>query len=100
MSSDELTWFEPFTETVSSKDNSDSTGLFRRLLKRPPRTSVQIDEQKRTVKFEKSTEKFSTSEVESVVSDETEHNIVYATPPRTLTNVINRIDTIGRNKVC
>ena len=98
MSSDELTWFEPFAETSASKVD-ESPGLFKRLLKRPQRATVHIDEQKRSVRFEKSTERFSASEVESVVSDETERNIVYTSPPRTLSNVINRIDTIGRNKV-
>jgi len=99
MNSDKLTWFEPFAETSTSKDYNESPGLFKRLLKRSQRASVQIDEQKRSVRFEKSTERFSTGEVESVVSDETEHNIVYNSPPQTLSNVISRIDTIGRNKV-
>ena len=99
MSSDKLTWFKSFAETGAGKNNNDESPGW--LLKRPQRASVQIDEQKQSVRFEKSTERFSTSEVESVVSDETEHDIVYTSPPRSRTpsNVINKIDTISRNKV-
>ncbi|XP_065919768.1 1-phosphatidylinositol 3-phosphate 5-kinase-like isoform X3 [Dysidea avara] len=98
MSSDKLTWFKSFAETGAGKNNNDESPGW--LLKRPQRASVQIDEQKQSVRFEKSTERFSTSEVESVVSDETEHDIVYTSPPRSRTpsNVINKIDTISRNK--
>lgn len=94
----EITWFEPFSE----KEN-ESSGFISRLLKRPQRSRVQIDEQNQSVKFEKSavesrpTNRVSASEMESTGGETTE-NIVYS-PPRTLSTVIDRLDTLGRSKV-
>ena len=98
-----LTWFEPFSEKEAG--SNESSGLLRRFLRRPQRSTVQIDEKKQSVRFENSTveqrptpRRVSTSEVESTGDDNTD-TTVYASPPRTLSTVINRLDTLGRSKV-
>ena len=99
-----ITWFEPFSEKEGS--TNESTGFLRRFLKRPQRSTVQIDAQKQSVKFEKSaveskpaSTRTSSSEAESTVGNSTGTNTVYSSPPRTLSTVIDRLDTLGRSKV-
>lgn len=94
-----ITWFEPFTEKETS--GNEGSGLIKRFLKRPQRATVKIDEQKQSVKFEKSVvdgRTSSTSEVESTGGESTDAT-VYSSPPRTLSTVINRLDNLGRSKV-
>ena len=94
-----ITWFEPFNEKDAG--NSEGTGLIKRLLKRPQRSTVRIDEQKQSVKFEKSiveSRPSSSSEFESTCGDSTDAT-VYSSSPRTLSTVINRLDDLGRSKV-
>ena len=97
----EITWFEPFSEKEAS--SNDGSGLLRRFLKRPQRSRVEIDAQKQSVKFEKSTVEnkptSSSSEVESTGGESTNTAAVYSSPPRTLSTVIDRFDTLGRSKV-
>ena len=97
---EELTWFEPFSEKEAS--SNEGSGLLSRFLKRPQRSTVQIDEQKRSVKFQNSTvekgatlSRVSTTEAKSTVGENT---VVYSTPS-TLSSVIDRLDTLGRSKV-
>ena len=103
-----ITWFEPFSEKEAN--TNEGTGLLRRFLKRPQRSTVQIDAQKQSVKFEKSAVeskpasiRISSSEAEVTGGDSTSTNTVYSSPPRavstTLSTVIDRLDTLGRSKV-
>ena len=101
---EELTWFEPFSEKEAS--NNEGSGLLRRFLKRPQRSSVEIDAKKQNVKFENSavenkstSNRVSSSEAESTGGEGTSTTAVYSTPPRTLSTVIDRFDTLGRSKV-
>ena len=98
----QLTWFEPFSEKEIS--SSESPGLLSRFLKRPQRSTVQIDEQKQSVKFQNSVaekratlSRVSTSEAKSTDGEST-NTTAYPTP-NTLSTVINRLDTLGRSKV-
>lgn len=98
-----LTWFEPFSEKESN--SNESSGFLGRFLKRPQRSTVQIDEKKQSVKFENSavekrptTSGASAGEAESTGGEST-NTTVYSSPPRTLSTVINRFDTLGRSKV-
>lgn len=100
-----ITWFEPFSEKEAGSSN-ESSGLLGRFFKRTQRSTVQIDAQKQCVKFEKAAvesrprptpNRVSTSEAE-LNSGETTNATVYS-PPRTLSTVIDRLDTLGRSKV-
>lgn len=97
----EITWFEPFSDKEAG--SNDGSGLLRRFFKRPQRSSVEIDAQKQSVKFEKSTVEnkptSSSSEVELTGGETANTAAVYSSPPRTLSTVIDRFDTLGRSKV-
>ena len=103
--SQEITWFEPFSEKEAG--NNESSGILSRFLKRPQRSTVQINAQKQSVKFEKASTvenmpalaRVSSSEVECTGGDSTNTTTVYSSPPRTLSTVIDRLDTLGRSKV-
>lgn len=101
-----ITWFEPFSE--KEVNNNENPGLIGRLLKRPQRSTVQIDEQKRTVKFENSSAErrptpVPAGEVEPP-SGQMTGKTACSSPPRasvrgTLSTVIDRLDNLGRSKV-